>query len=170
LPSHLSPRNNPQLLDSRQKTTYNYNFRDPYPIDHSFYQQQEPQNPQQQQLTSLNLSNSSNQFHLPQINSQATVLNLHPVNSAPPPPPPQPRPEPLQPQQTQLKYEMTTQLEKQAQARQMERPKLRKSDSELNRVSNRLYVGNDPSPDAPNDPFWFGRAGPSPSKLSILKE
>ena len=29
----------------------------------------------------------------------------------------------------------------------------------MNRVSNKLYNDNQPTPDYPNDPFWFGRTG-----------
>jgi hypothetical protein len=66
--------------------------------------------------------------------------------------------EKLQPQQKQQKLEITD-LEKQAHLRSYEMPKLRKSDSELMRVSNRLQADSFDS-GKPNNPYWFGRAGP----------
>jgi hypothetical protein len=64
----------------------------------------------------------------------------------------------LQPQPQQQKLEMSD-LEKQAHMRSMERPRLRKSDSELMRVSNRLQADSFDS-GRPSNPYWFGRAGP----------
>lgn len=32
--------------------------------------------------------------------------------------------------------------------------------SDLNRLSNKVFTGNQPTPESPNNPYWFGRAGP----------
>lgn len=32
--------------------------------------------------------------------------------------------------------------------------------SDLNKLSNKVFSGNQPTPESPNNPYWFGRAGP----------
>jgi len=41
-----------------------------------------------------------------------------------------------------------------AQQQQKEKP------SDLSSMSNKIFAGNQPTPDSPNNPYWFGRAGP----------
>jgi hypothetical protein len=63
-------------------------------------------------------------------------------------------------QQSQQQMPMT-QLEREAQIRNAERRFVNKSQSELNRVSNKLYNDNQPTRDYPNHSYWFGRTGPA---------
>ena len=62
---------------------------------------------------------------------------------------------------------MQTQLEREANLRQLQRANsLPKGQSELNRISNKLYNDNQPTRDYPNHSYWFGRAGTVPKVVN----
>lgn len=61
-------------------------------------------------------------------------------------------------------FEMTK-IEQEAQHRNIQktvRPNLfqKQGDNDFNRISNKLFIDNKPSMEHPNNPYWFGRAGP----------
>jgi hypothetical protein len=132
---------------------------------------------------------SIQQYQQPQQLSAILPISA-PVRTQPPlPPPPQqiasgrmpiragfqerPYQERLQPQilsrpqpQQQQPVIMSSDLERQARVRSMERPPMRKSDSELRRESNRLQSDSFDN-GKPSNPYWFGRAGPIDGSLPI---
>ena len=89
-----------------------------------------------------------NSFREPQFQQKSTIPQMPPINQN----------FQYQPSQQQMP---TTQLEREAQIRKAERRFVNKSQSELNRVSNKLYNDNQPTIDYPNHSYWFGRTGPA---------
>lgn len=45
----------------------------------------------------------------------------------------------------------------------------KQGDNDFNRISNKLFIDNKPSTEYPNNPYWFGRAGPGNNLLSNQK-
>ena len=137
--SNLSPRSN-------QATTYNYNYRDP---------QQMPSNSSFGNNSNMNFNSSQNFDYSSNSNGsfrgaqqqqqlqqqQTSIPHMPPINN-------------------QYNQPIETQLEREANIRQLQRANsMPKGQSELNRISNKLYNDNQPTRDYPNHSYWFGRAG-----------
>jgi hypothetical protein len=143
--TNLSPRGN-------QATTYNYNYRDPQQLPNSSMGFTNNSNPNfgsnSSQAFDFN-SNSTASFRNGPMGQQSTIPQMPPING----------------QYNQ--QSMETHLEREAQLRQLQRANsLPKGQSELNRVSNKLYNDNQPTPEWPNSSYWFGRAGAAPKIIN----
>ena len=141
--ANLSPRSN-------QATTYNYNYRDPQQIPNSSIGFANNSNSNFGSNSSQNFdfnSNSNASFRNAQIGQVSGVPSMPPINGQYTP--------------------METHLEREAHLRQLQRANsMPKGQSELNRVSNKLYNDNQPTPDYPNHSYWFGRAGAVPKVVN----
>lgn len=132
--SNLSPRSN-------QATTYNYNYRDPQIPSNSSFGNNSSMNFNSSQNFDYN-SNSNASFRGSQ-QQQTSIPHMPPINN----------------QYTQP-INNQTQLEREANLRQLQRANsMPKGQSELNRLSNKLYNDNQPTDEFPNYTYWFGQAG-----------
>ncbi|CAF0962986.1 unnamed protein product [Brachionus calyciflorus] len=63
--------------------------------------------------------------------------------------------------QPQQQYDMTR-IEQEAYQRNFQKKFIntKQGDNDYNKISNKLFIDNKPSPRHPNNPYWFGRAGP----------
>lgn len=145
------PMNNNQT-ETRGATTYNYNYRDPFTQGNGG--------------GAGKFGGSANDLN--QMSSNDMRMSYPPPGQQQQQQPQQIYPQYQQPQSqsptlpaiNQPQFEMT-QIEREAHQRKMKNNQMyrTKNEQELNRVSNKLYNDNQPTPDYPNNPYWFGRTG-----------